>query len=71
MQVKMRFKDLYTTRMTYGALGFILTSDEIATMHSVMRGFYYSTDVSPAVVLDTFQKSGIEFEDFESIEFRP
>jgi hypothetical protein len=49
----------------------VLTQNELDTMHGLRGGFWYTTDVSPMVVLAAFEAEGIEYQDFESISFEP
>ena len=69
MQVTIRFKDY--PAVAERVLGSVLTGAETKTLHGLRGGFWYTTDVSPMVVLAAFQEGGIEFEDFESISFEP
>jgi hypothetical protein len=70
MQVTIRFKD-YVSMNAMAVVGSILTNEELATMHGLRGGFWYTTDVSPMVVLAAFEAEGIEYQDFESISFEP
>ena len=68
MEVVIRFKD---NKVAVRAVGSVLTHEEVKSAKPLIGGLYYYTDVSPALVLAAFEAEGIEFEDFESIEFRP
>jgi hypothetical protein len=70
MQVTIRFKD-YFSAVVERVMGAVLTQNELDTMHGLRGGFWYTTDVSPMVVLAAFGAEGIEYQDFESISFEP
>ncbi len=53
------------------ALGSILLTAEADTAQGLMGGFFFKTDRSPTAILAAFEEGGLEFADFENIEFRP
>jgi hypothetical protein len=70
MQVVIRFKD-YSAQVQSRVYGLILTQNELKTAKPLIGGLYYETDLSPLMVMASFEEEGISFSDFESIEFRP
>jgi len=69
MKVQIRFKDY--PAVAERVLGSVLTLNECNTIRTLRGGFWYTTDVSPMVVLAAFEAEGIEYQDFESISFEP
>jgi hypothetical protein len=70
MQVVIRFKD-YSANVMHRVYGLILTQNEVKTARPLVGGLYYETNLSPLMVIASFEEEGFSFSDFESIEFRP
>lgn len=70
MKVTIQFKN-NSPAVVERMMGSVLTQNEVKTLRGGRNGFWYTTDVSPMLVLAAFEEDGFHFEDFESIAFYP
>lgn len=70
IECTIRFKT-YSRETVERTLGSILLTAEAETAQGLIGGFFFKTDRSPTEILAAFEVDGLEFADFENIEFRP